>query len=65
MLFAHVQVVSAWQRSPFRDPQLPEELLPDWIGHRASIRLASLRDQWSDAVHARWREINSEDGTPG
>jgi phenylacetic acid degradation operon negative regulatory protein len=65
MLFAHVQVVGQWQRSPFSDPQLPEELLPDWIGHRASIRLASLRDQWSDAVHARWREINSLDGTAG
>jgi phenylacetic acid degradation operon negative regulatory protein len=65
MLFTHIQVVGQWQRAPFSDPQLPEELLPDWIGRRASIRLAGLRDQWSDAVHARWREINSDDDTPG
>jgi phenylacetic acid degradation operon negative regulatory protein len=65
MLFAHIQVVSEWQRAPFKDPQLPEELLPDWIGHRAAARLAQLRDQWTDAVHDRWREINTEDGTVG
>jgi phenylacetic acid degradation operon negative regulatory protein len=65
MLFAHIQVVSAWQRAPFTDPQLPEELLPDWIGHRASARMAELRDRWSDAVHARWQEINTEDGALG
>jgi phenylacetic acid degradation operon negative regulatory protein len=65
MLFTHVQVVGQWQRTPFSDPQLPEELLPDWVGHRAAIRLAGLREQWTDAVHARWREINSEDGTAG
>jgi phenylacetic acid degradation operon negative regulatory protein len=65
MLFAHIQVVSEWQRAPFKDPQLPEELLPDWIGHRAAARLGELRDRWSDAVHARWREINTEDGAVG
>jgi phenylacetic acid degradation operon negative regulatory protein len=65
MLFAHIQVVSEWQRSPFRDPQLPEELLPDWIGHRAAARLGELRDRWSEAVHARWQEINTEDGGVG
>jgi phenylacetic acid degradation operon negative regulatory protein len=65
MLFTHIQVVSEWQRAPFKDPQLPEELLPDWIGHRAAARLGALRDQWSEAVHARWREINTEDGVVG
>jgi phenylacetic acid degradation operon negative regulatory protein len=64
MLFAHVRVVNAWQRSPFRDPQLPEELLPDWIGHRAAARFAALRKQWSGASRARWSEVNSEDGKP-
>jgi phenylacetic acid degradation operon negative regulatory protein len=65
MLFAHIRVVSEWQRAPFKDPQLPEELLPDWIGHRAAARLGGLRDQWSAAVHERWREINTEDGAVG
>jgi phenylacetic acid degradation operon negative regulatory protein len=65
MLFAHIQVVSEWQRAPFTDPQLPEELLPDWIGHRAAARMAELRDRWSEAVHARWQEINTEDGVAG
>ncbi|NEK56833.1 PaaX family transcriptional regulator [Geodermatophilus sabuli] len=65
MLLTHIQVVSEWQRAPFKDPQLPEELLPNWVGHRAAARLGELRARWSDAVHARWREINTEDGTVG
>lgn len=63
MLFTHVQVVSEWQRAPFRDPQLPEDLLPDWIGHRALARFSYLRKHWSKAVHERWSEINSDDYT--
>jgi phenylacetic acid degradation operon negative regulatory protein len=61
MLGAYINVVNAWQRAPFRDPQLPEELLPDWIGHRAAIRFAALRKQWAGPVRNRWREINAED----
>ncbi|MGK5114637.1 MULTISPECIES: PaaX family transcriptional regulator [unclassified Geodermatophilus] len=62
MLFTHIRVVGEWQRAPFSDPQLPAELLPDWIGRRVADRLAALRAQWSEAVHARWQEINTADG---
>jgi phenylacetic acid degradation operon negative regulatory protein len=58
-LFAYVRMVSEWQRFPFSDPQLPEALLPDWIGRRAARRIEALRAQWTGQVHARWAEINS------
>jgi phenylacetic acid degradation operon negative regulatory protein len=62
MLFAHIQVVGEWQRVPFSDPQLPAELLPDWIGREVNARLEALREKWSPAVHARWAQINTDDG---
>jgi phenylacetic acid degradation operon negative regulatory protein len=61
-LFAYVRMVSEWQRFPFSDPQLPEALLPDWIGRRAARRIEALRAQWTGEVHARWAEINSSPG---
>jgi phenylacetic acid degradation operon negative regulatory protein len=60
MLFAHIRLVSEWQRFPFTDPQLPEALLPDWIGRRVATHIENLRDKWSDAVHERWAEINAD-----
>jgi phenylacetic acid degradation operon negative regulatory protein len=62
MLFTHIQVVGEWQRVPFSDPQLPAELLPDWIGREVNSRLEALREKWSSDVHARWAEINTDDG---
>jgi phenylacetic acid degradation operon negative regulatory protein len=62
MLFAHIQVVGEWQRVPFSDPQLPAELLPDWIGREVNTRLEALREKWSPDVHARWAQINTDDG---
>ena len=61
-LFGYVRMVSEWQRFPFSDPQLPEALLPDWIGRRAARRIEALRAQWTDQVHARWAQINSSPG---
>jgi phenylacetic acid degradation operon negative regulatory protein len=61
-LFGYVRMVSEWQRFPFSDPQLPEALLPDWIGRRAARRIEALRAQWTDQVHARWTQINSSPG---
>ncbi|MDB5911026.1 MAG: hypothetical protein JWP34_5143 [Massilia sp.] len=62
MLLTHVRMISEWQRFPFSDPQLPEILLPDWIGRRVARHIEALRAQWSSDVHARFAEINSENG---
>jgi phenylacetic acid degradation operon negative regulatory protein len=56
-LLTHLALVSEWQRFPFMDPQLPEELLPNWIGRRAARLFVSLRERWADAAHSRWREV--------
>lgn len=57
LLFTHIRVVSEWQRFPFMDPHLPEALLPDWIGRRASMLSERLREDWHDEAHARWLEV--------
>ncbi|MCU1412993.1 MAG: hypothetical protein JWN80_333, partial [Microbacteriaceae bacterium] len=58
-LFTHLRLLSAWQRFPFSDPQLPEALAPDWVGREVSSHIESLRARWTDAAHARWAQINS------
>lgn len=58
MLFSHLRVLGALQSFPFEDPQLPEALLPDWIGRRVSGRLQELRAEWAHRVHARWDAID-------
>ncbi|HYZ52112.1 MAG TPA: PaaX family transcriptional regulator C-terminal domain-containing protein [Streptosporangiaceae bacterium] len=60
LLFMHVQLVNEWQRFPFLDPQLPEELLPDWIGRRAAVVFTQLRAEWSEDAQARWRVVVKE-----
>jgi phenylacetic acid degradation operon negative regulatory protein len=57
LLFAHVQLVNEWQRFPFLDPQLPEALLPDWIGRRAVRVFTQLRHEWHGDAQAYWREV--------
>jgi len=59
ILFAHVRMISEWQELPRTDPQLPEALLPDWIGRRVARRIEALRAQWTPAVRQRFAEINA------
>ena len=59
VLFAHVRMISEWQELPRTDPQLPEALLPDWIGRRVARRIEALRAQWTPAVRQRFAEINA------
>ncbi|AMM21866.1 hypothetical protein AX769_19060 [Frondihabitans sp. PAMC 28766] len=58
VLFAHVRALDEIQRFPFSDPQLPEALLPGWIGRRVSHRLQSLREGWAEEVADRWSAID-------
>jgi phenylacetic acid degradation operon negative regulatory protein len=60
VLFTHVKLVNEWQRFPFLDPQLPEELVPDWIGRRAAVLFHQLRSEWYDAAQERWQEVVEE-----
>ena len=57
-LFAQLRLVATLRRFPFADPQLPEALLPDWIGRRVVAQILERRDAWTAGVRARWLEIN-------
>lgn len=59
MLITHIRMLNEWQHFPYVEPQLPEALVPDWIGRRVSKHVEALRNQWSDTVHKRWSEINA------
>jgi phenylacetic acid degradation operon negative regulatory protein len=60
LLLTHVQLVNAWQRFPFLDPQLPAALLPDWIGRRAAAVFTGLRSRWYEDAQNRWRAVVTE-----
>ncbi|HEY2205574.1 MAG TPA: PaaX family transcriptional regulator C-terminal domain-containing protein [Pseudonocardia sp.] len=59
VVLSYVALVHEWQQSPYLDPQLPADLLPEWIGRRATEMFCRLRREWSDAAHARWRELDA------
>jgi phenylacetic acid degradation operon negative regulatory protein len=59
-LLTHLRLLLDWYRLPFDDPQLPDELLPNWAGRQVASQLEALRTRWRDGAHARWNEI--EDG---
>jgi phenylacetic acid degradation operon negative regulatory protein len=58
-LLAHVRMISEWQELPRTDPQLPEALLPDWIGRRVARRIEALRAQWTPVVRQRFAELDA------
>jgi phenylacetic acid degradation operon negative regulatory protein len=60
VLFTHVRLVNEWQHFPFMDPQLPEELVPHWIGRRAAAIFYQQRSAWYEDAQARWREVVAE-----
>lgn len=57
-LFAFLRMISEWQELPRTDPQLPEALLPDWIGRRVARRIEALRAQWTPHVREHFAAIN-------
>jgi phenylacetic acid degradation operon negative regulatory protein len=56
-LLAHLDLTDAVRHFPFMDPQLPEALVPDWIGREATTRLQRMRAALWPAAHTRWLEI--------
>lgn len=59
ILVTHLQLLESLQQFPFSDPQLPESVVPGWIGRRVSAELLAVRDAETEQVLARWREIDA------
>jgi phenylacetic acid degradation operon negative regulatory protein len=57
VLLRHLELRNLLQRFLRLDPQLPEQLLPNWVGRQAADLFRSRRDQWSAAAHSQWREL--------
>lgn len=57
LLFTYTALVNEWREFPSIDPQLPYDLLPDWIGRRANEMVLDLREKWASAAHERWQDI--------
>lgn len=56
---AVVELVHAWRRFPFVDPELPDELLPDgWIGQRASAMFHARHGEWSPPAQAWFADVD-------
>lgn len=58
-LFTHIRLLSTWQEFPRADPQLPEALLPDWVGRRVARRIEAFRAQWIPIVRRRFAELDA------
>ena len=57
-LARQVQLVHAWRRFPFLDPELPAELLPDrWAGARAAELFSTLHARWDAEARAAWAAL--------
>ena len=61
-LLTHVRMLSEYQELPRTDPQLPEALLPDWIGRRVARGIEALRAEWAPTTHAHFATIDAETG---
>lgn len=57
LLFAHLALVDQWHTFPAMDPQLPEDLLPDWIGRRAVRTFVDLHTRWRPGAREHWRRV--------
>lgn len=58
-LLTHIRLMSEWQEFPRVDPQLPEAILPDWVGRRVARRIEALRAQWTPIVRRHFAELNA------
>jgi phenylacetic acid degradation operon negative regulatory protein len=62
-LFEHLRLSNEYQVLPRTDPQLPEALLPDWIGRRVALRIEELRAQWTPVARAWFAEVDADSGS--
>jgi phenylacetic acid degradation operon negative regulatory protein len=60
---AQVEMVQAWRRFPFFDPDLPGELLDhDWPGPRAAAAFHDRHARWHRAAQAEWDRMDQAAG---
>ncbi|MEK4243239.1 PaaX family transcriptional regulator C-terminal domain-containing protein [Janibacter sp. FSL W8-0316] len=60
---AQVELIQAWRRFPFVDPDLPAELLPpDWPGPQAATLFHTLRDRWHRRAQREWERLEQAAG---
>jgi phenylacetic acid degradation operon negative regulatory protein len=70
-LVESMRLSNEYQVLPRTDPQLPEALLPDWIGRRVARHIEALRSQGKPVAQARFAQIDAENvssrgpGPPG
>jgi len=58
-----IELVHAWRRFPWRDPDLPRQLLPgQWSGARAAALFRRRHAQWGPAALAAWRQEQARIG---
>ncbi len=57
LLFRYLALVDEWRKFPEMDPQLPPDVLPNWIGRRAAETFATLRARWGPGARTRWEEV--------
>lgn len=58
---AQVELVQAWRRFPFLDPDLPRELLDhDWPGPRAATAFHERHARWNRQAQQEWDRLQSE-----
>ena len=57
---AQVELVQAWRRFPFLDPDLPRELLDhDWPGPRAASLFHERHAQWHRPAQQEWEQLQA------
>ena len=60
---AQVEIVQAWRRFPFLDPDLPGELLDhDWPGPRAAAVFHDRHARWHRQAQAEWDRMDQAGG---
>jgi phenylacetic acid degradation operon negative regulatory protein len=56
-----VLLIEEWRRFPFRDPDLPAELLDhDWPGPAAAAVFHDRRNRWHRRAQAEWERMDAE-----
>ena len=62
-LASTIELVHAWRRFPWTDPDLPRELLPrQWSGVRAAALFRRRHAQWSPSATRTWQEVSARSG---
>lgn len=58
-----IHLVHAWRRFPFRDPEVPTQLLPDdWVGGRARALFEDRRSRWGPDAGTFFKELEAANG---